>query len=160
MKITGDGLGLSAEWGAVISDVEGRLRELEERFKAEKAGKLLRAALAELSDGYAVVSVPAVSGICVMADDGREIVQGGFIDVVADFAAVYAAMASIPQGHTPLAHNNTHYLRRIYAGERVVAIAQKEEVDTSSRIWIRVKVYNGKNKVAAIGTYQFAKPRA
>lgn len=136
-----------------------RLEELKLRFQEEPLAKLLGATLERLEDGSAVVRAAAEEGTTIVGG----IVQGGITTVLADYAGVYAAMTRIPEGHTPCAHINIHFLRPIRLGETMRAVARVENESRSSLI-VSVDVHasnsaRGRSKRMACATILFSKPR-
>ncbi len=137
-----------------------RVESLKLRFATEPLAAKLGMRLEALMAGYSLVSYTATADDCVTNDAGVGIVQGGvLIGILADFAAVYAAMSAIPAGHTPLMSGGFSFQRPTLAGERVSAEAHV--FNTSSRVVsVRVSIYGRDAKLKCEGTYHFARPEA
>lgn len=136
-----------------MSKITERLAELNERFKQEPYAKHLGAELTELTINHAVVRATAKDDVLVV----NGVAQGGFIVSIADFAGVYAAMAALPSGHTPLGSLHMHFLRPVKAGEEIEARGQVINISKRSvLVWVNVYGGEGMRKVKARATCDYA----
>jgi len=134
-----------------VSKISERLAELGERFTQEPYAKFLGAELSELTINYAVVRAVAKDDVLIVGG----IVQGGFTASIADFAGVYAAMAALPSGHTPLQSIDMHFLRPVKAGETIEARGQVINVGKRT-VHVTVRVFGEGNKLKAHAICAFA----
>ncbi len=132
-----------------------RLNELRQNFALEPTGKLLDARLEDIGPGRATVSAPAGDDVLI-ARVG--IVQGGIIAALADYAGVYAAMSSIPSGHTPCASLTISFLRPVVRGQIVEASASVVS-ETRSQLFVTASVRVRGGKEVALVSLTFAKPK-
>ena len=93
----------------------------------------------ELSEGKAVVELETLPG---MAVDDFNLVHGGFIFGLAD----YAAMLSINHPNVVLGGSSNRFLKPVVAGEKVVAIATLARQEGKKNI-IEVVVNRGDEAV-------------
>ncbi len=140
-----------------------RLEELRIWFQSAPLGKKFPLRLDGLLPGFAEVSMETQTEDLVAAGPIM-IVQGGVLAVLADAAAVMAAMSALPSGHTPLAHLS-YELRSptTLADSRLVAIAEVWTQDARN-IWVNVKVLSASyspagDNLKAVFSARFAKPR-
>lgn len=82
-----------------------RMEELKNWFLSAPLGEKFPMRIDGLAHGFAEVSMNIQEHFLVETGTSK-IVQGGVIAVIADAAAVLAAMSVLPSGHTPLAHMN------------------------------------------------------
>jgi uncharacterized protein (TIGR00369 family) len=134
---------------------ESRYVDLVERFNKEPLGRACNARLVAIRRGRAVVKMMMRPDHLIF---DPPIVQGGIMTVLADFAGVYAAMASIPEGHTPAKRLTIDFLRPIYRSEQLTALAEMEN-ESKTEVLIRVRVTNEEDKLVALSTITFGKPR-
>src|SRR3989344_5178247 len=133
-----------------------RLEYLKQRFAKEPLATKCGMTLEKLESGFASVTYIADSDECVTNDNNQNIVQGGvLIGILADFAAVYAAMSSISGGHTPLMFGSFSLQRPTLEGEIVSAEAR---VFNTSRqvISVSVRILGANGKLKCEGAYHFS----
>jgi uncharacterized protein (TIGR00369 family) len=130
-----------------------RITDLYEAFEKERPAQMLGAKLELLDWHTATVSAVAREDFVVFAG----CVQGGLTAVIADYAAVFAAMSMVPSGHCPAENINIDYLRPVKEGDKMIATAMVEG-ETRSNLFTRVRVMVG-DKLVAVGTIKFAKPK-
>jgi len=131
-----------------------RLKQLELRFGSEPLGKLLDARLEFLAPGHARLSAKARDEFLIVGG----FVQGGVTTALADYAAVYAAMSVIPDGHTPAMQISIQFVRPVGRGEEVTVEASVVD-QTRTTVATSFDVLGSDGKRKAFGTALFAKPR-
>ncbi len=131
-----------------------RIEELRQKFLAEPLAQFLGLTLDDLRPGHATIGMTPRPETLTASG----IVQGGIIAALADYAGVYAAMASVPAGFTPAVNINVNCFRPVMGGETVVADAR---VANDSRITILtiVEIRSSDGKCKSLSTIQFAKPK-
>jgi len=135
-----------------------RLEYLRQRFTQEPLANRFCMYLRKLEEGVASIAYTAGPRDCVMNDKNQGIVQGGvLVGILADFAAVYAAMSSIPDGHTPLMSGGFSLQRPTLMAETVYVEAK---VFNKSRqvISVAVRIATIDGKLKCEGTYHFSNP--
>jgi uncharacterized protein (TIGR00369 family) len=131
-----------------------RMAELRQQFLSEPLAQFLGLTLDDLGPGLSAISMTPRPETLIVSG----IVQGGITAALADYAGVYAAMASLPAGFTPAMNVNVNFFRPIRTGDR--AIAKAEVVNASkASILTAVSVDNDNGRKFAYGTIQFAAPR-
>lgn len=140
-----------------------RLEELRDWFQSAPLGEKFPMQIEGLAPGFAEVSMEVQMGDLVAAEKIM-IVQGGIIVVIADGAAVLAAMSVLSLGHTKLADINCDLLfpttlvdSRLLAKARVVTQNKKW-------IWVVIDVYginltSNNDNLKAVAFAKFAKPK-
>jgi len=83
-----------------------RLTELRNWLNNAPLGKKFPMEILHLEEGRAGVQLELSDNDMVVGDNGTLIAQGGIIAMIADTAAVLAAMSYIKEGHTPLVNIN------------------------------------------------------
>jgi acyl-CoA thioesterase len=131
-----------------------RMEELRRQFLSEPLAQFLGLTLDDLGPGLSAISMTPRPETLIVSG----IVQGGITAALADYAGVYAAMASIPAGFTPAVNVNVNLFRPIPGGEKVTAKAAIVNA-TKSSVLTEVRIDNDNGKLMAHGTIQFAKPR-
>lgn len=139
-----------------------RLEELKNWFNTAPLGTKFPIRIDSLGYGFAEVSMDIQMGDLVAAGE-KMIVQGGIIAVIADGAAVLAAMSVLPSGHTPLVHISCNIRSpTTLADYRLTASATVWAQDYRF-IWTSIIICGAsllpKGNLKAVGTAQFAKPR-
>lgn len=131
-----------------------RWPELCEMFKRELPAWLFQIKLTHLDATSAVARMPMSIWACAAAN----IVQGGVIAVLADYAGVYLAMMQC-EGFTPLSSLSIEYLRPavLTKDKEVVAYAKLLHAG-KTKIVIEVDVLNENNILKAVGRCVFARP--
>lgn len=142
-----------------------RLKELKDWFKSAPLGKKFPMEILGLSHGYAVVYMRVEKTYLVQAET-KLIVQGGVLAVLADAAAVLAAMSTLPKGHTPLAHISYDLLSPTTLEDCRLIARAVVTTQNAKWIWVDVKIYgaeldqgDGANLKAVVSA-KFAKPKA
>lgn len=136
-----------------------RLEYLKQRFSEERLAKKFGMLLEKFEEGSVSIAYTADPNDCVTNDRNQSIVQGGvLIGILADFAAVYAAMSSIPDGHTPLMFGGFSLQRPTLAGEVVRAEAHVFNINRQI-ISVSVRIFGAKGKLKCEGTYHFSHPK-
>lgn len=100
--------------------MQTRVEELYQRFDNEPLAKLFSISLTRLEEGEADLVMRVYQEMTIVG----EIAQGGVTTVLADYAAVYAAMSVISVGHTPCRNIGIHFLRPAKLGQLLVARAK------------------------------------
>ena len=128
--------------------------ELYETFKREPCGRLFQMELTHLNEAAAIVRMPMRIEACAVVN----IVHGGIIATIADYACVYLAMMQC-EDFTPLSSLSMEYLRpAIFAKDKEVVAYAKLIHAGKTKIVIEVNVRNENNILKAIGRCVFAKP--
>ena len=131
-----------------------RIDELVNWFKKETLAIYFGINTVSLRKGYCRLSMIANDTMTVSVG----IVQGGVTSILADFAAVTAAMSMYSEGHTPCRGIDIKFLRPIKAGELVTAEAEVININRSSILTVvGVKGLDGKLKASAV--IEFAPPK-
>lgn len=131
-----------------------RKAELYEMFKREPLGRLFQMELTHLDGMSAIVCMPIRIEACVIAN----IVQGGIIAAIADYACVYLAMMQC-EGFTPLSSLSMEYLRpAVFAKDKEVIAYAKLIHTGKTKIVVEVNVFNENNILKAVGRCVFATP--
>lgn len=140
-----------------------RIDELRTWFETAPLGEKFPLRLDGLGHGFAEVSMEVQRGDLVPAGD-KMIVQGGVIAVIADIAAVLAAMSTLLSGHTPLVHMSYDVRSPTTLVDFRLLADAKVTIQDKKMIWVEVIVYgtgvapNGDN-LKAVAMAQFAKPK-
>ena len=136
-----------------------RLECLRQRFNEEPLANRFGMFLREFREGFASVVYTADKDECVINDSSQSIVQGGvLVGILADFAAVYATMSSIPSGHTPLMSGGFSFQRPTLVDEVVCAEAEVFNVGKQI-ISVSVRILSIGGKLKCEGTYHFSRPK-
>lgn len=141
-----------------------RLEELRNWLQSAPLGTKFPLRIDGLGHGVAEVSMDVQMGDLVSAGEVM-IVQGGILAVLADTAAVLAAMSILPAGHTPLVRMSYDIRSSSTLVDfRLMANAQVRLQD-QKMIWVEVLVYGmsaaqaGGDNLKAVFMAQFAKPK-
>ncbi|MBI2098882.1 hypothetical protein HYT45_00505 [Candidatus Uhrbacteria bacterium] len=142
-----------------------RLEELKKWFNDAPLGQKFPLRLDGLSPGFAEVSMEIEMNDLVTAGP-MMIVQGGVLAVLADAAAVMAAMSTLSDGHTPLAHISYDLISPTTLLDfRLIAVA-KARGQNARWIWVDVNIYgmnpnpSREDNLKAVVSAKFAKPKA
>lgn len=136
-----------------------RIRDLSKWFLSQPLARKFGMELVRLEEGLAEVRYASPQEDCVTNDDGQHIVQGGVVGgVLADFAAVLAAMSVLPSGHTPLLCVSFSLQRPTLAGEEVVAVARVFNKG-GTILSVEVQISGANNKLKCKGDYLFTRPK-
>lgn len=100
--------------------MQTRVEELCQRFDNEPLAKLFSISLLRLEEGEADLMMVVDEEMTIVG----AVAQGGVTTVLADYAAVYAAMSVISVGHTPCRNINIHFLRPAKLGQLLIARAK------------------------------------
>lgn len=131
-----------------------RKAKLCEAFKHEPFGRLLQMELTRLDETSAVVRMPMRIEACAAAN----IVQGGVIAAIADYACVYLAMMQC-EDFTPLSSLCMEYLRpAVFAKDKEVVAYAKLLHAGKTKIVIEVNVCDENDILKAVGRCVFARP--
>lgn len=131
-----------------------RWSELSEMFKRELPAWLFQIKLTHLDATSAVARMPMSIWACAAAN----IVQGGIIAVLADYACVYLAMMQC-EGFTPLSSLSMEYLRpAVFAKDKEIIAYAKLIHAGKTKIVVEVNVFNENNILKAVGRCVFARP--
>lgn len=139
-----------------------RLEELKNWFNTAPLGAKFPMQIDGLAPGFAEVSMDIQMGDLVATGE-KMIVQGGILAVLADVAAVLAAMSVLQSGHTPLVRMS-YDIRSptTLADYRLTASATVWAQDYGF-IWTSIIICGAsllpKGNLKAVGTAQFAKPK-
>ena len=140
-----------------------RIEELKAWFaNAAPLGQKFPLRIDGFAPGHAEVSMEVQLGDLV-SDGNVMIMQGGILAVIADAAAVLAAMSTLGAGHTPLAHISYDLLSKTTLLDfRLTAVANVR-TQTDKWIWVDVTVYGASSALGdnmkAVVTAKFAKPK-
>lgn len=134
-----------------------RLLELHEWFRSAPLGGKFRLSLNLSTPGVASVRLLLSEGDMVRGDKGL-MVQGGVLAVLADAAAVSAAMSVLESGHTPLARLEMDFIAPTVPEDKELWADAMVVSETSRRIGVRFRVHGG-GVTRASGTALFARPR-
>lgn len=140
-----------------------RLEELKNWFNTAPLGAKFPMQIDVLAHGLAEVSMEVQMGDLVAAEKIM-IVQGGIIAVIADGAAVLAAMSVLQSGHTPLVRMSYDIRSPTTLVDFRLLADAKVTIQDKKMIWVEVLVYgtgvapNGDN-LKAVCLAQFAKPK-
>ncbi|KKT80773.1 MAG: hypothetical protein A3B99_03870 [Candidatus Yanofskybacteria bacterium RIFCSPHIGHO2_02_FULL_44_12b] len=119
-----------------------RIDQLRQRFDTEPLVIFMDIKLEKIGKGYAVLTALIRPEFLIA---GKRIVQGGVIDVIADFAGVYAAMSTIPvseeEFHTPAQTLTTHFLRPISGDEHLIRAVALVSDETRGHVIVNVDTY-------------------
>jgi len=129
---------------------------LRERFTHEPLGRDFQATLVEFEKGRVVIDVPVLDRFLVL---DPAIVQGGVTAVVADFAAVYAAMSMFEEGHTPALNIDLFYERPITKDDEFIRATALVRRASSHHVLVDVEVVGRDGKMKVCGAILFAAPR-
>jgi acyl-coenzyme A thioesterase PaaI-like protein len=133
-----------------------RLEELEREFLEEPFSQEYGIVLDRLERGFAIVSVPVHPEWFARAG----MMQGGFEKVAADAAGVYAAMSTIPAGHTRLDHIQGYYIEPVTLEDQALhVIATVRYQGKRNFILEEIVIFNVEGEMKWYGTAKFAKPR-
>lgn len=140
-----------------------RLKELQDWFGTAPMTEKFPMRLDGLGHGFAEVSMEVERGYLVVAGE-KMIVQGGVLAVLADGAAVLAAMSILPAGHTPLVNISCEIRSPTTLVDFRLMASAKVRTQDQKRIWVDVTVYgmsasSGGDNIKAVATGQFAKPK-
>lgn len=137
--------------------MEDRLSALHGRFAQEPFAKTLGATLASCADGTAHIMVGSVpEHVCIVGG----VAQGGYTTSLADYAAVYAAMSAVPDGHTPCKRITIDLLRPVLQGESLVAYGEVVNANRTELLVRATVCAAGKSdRPKAIATLVFARPK-
>lgn len=141
-----------------------RLEELKNWFNTAPLGAKFPMQIDGLTHGFAEVSMDIQMGYLVATGE-KMIVQGGVIAVIADAAAVLAAMSVLQSGHTPLAHISYDLLSPTTVGDKKLIAVAKVQAENSKLIWVEVRVYGAilqpqaSDNFKAMVSAKFAKPK-
>lgn len=140
-----------------------RMEELHNWFESAPLRQKFPMRIDGLGHGLAEVSMEVQQGDLVPAGE-KMIMQGGVLAVIADAAAVLAAMSVLQSGHTPLVRMSYDIRSPTTLVDLRLLASAKVMIHDKKRIWVEVTVYgmgvlpNGDN-LKAVGTAQFAKPK-
>ena len=141
-----------------------RLEELRIWFESAPLGEKFPMTIKGLSSGYAEVSMEVRRDYLVPAGP-KMIVQGGVLAVLADAAAVLAAMSMLPEGHTPLAYISCDLLSPTTLLDFQLLAEARVLTQNKKWIWVSVTVFGRGTPPAdgdnckAIVSAKFAKPK-
>lgn len=140
-----------------------RLEELRNWFQSAPLGEKFPMRIDGLGHGIAEVSMEVGRGDLVAAGE-KMIVQGGILAVLADGAAVLAAMSILPAGHTPLVHMSYDIRSSTTLVDLRLMASAKVRTQDQKRIWVEITIYGmsaqtGGDNLKAVFTAQFAKPK-
>lgn len=138
----------------------GRISELWRTFSCEPIVNIpvpFNFELRILDKGFAVVQMNISKGMLV---GGVGIVNGGMLCTLANTASVYAAMADIPEGHTPCVHFTFHPIKETRAEETLTAVA-RVVVNNHNSVFVNFTISNrdDSSDVRVVGQAQYLKPR-
>lgn len=133
-----------------------RIEELKREFLEEPFGQEYGIVLEYLGQGTAVVALPVHPEWFTRVG----MMQGGFDKVIADSAGVYAAMSTIPAGHTRLDHIQGYYIEPVTLEDK--GLRSKARVvyqGKRSFVLVEITIFNLDGEMKWYGTAKFAKPR-
>ncbi len=135
-------------------DHEARIEELKQRKDPCAATNKMR--FVHLSYGYVAIEMPILHEMTVQ----EGLANGGYVVVLMNTAAVYAAMSVIPEGHTRLLESTPRFTNPAWLARVIVAHATLKH-ESGSFIDIDVDAYDKANgKLIAHGNYMYYKPEA
>lgn len=133
-----------------------RIRKLQNAFQSESLTGVLSIKLLNLEPGKAVMEMPVQRWFIVSEN---RCVQGGITAALADWAAVFAAMSSIEQGHAYLAEiEHMKFTDTIKEGEIMIGHAKISQI-VGREIWVDISVFSAVGKLKATGKFLFKKPK-
>lgn len=139
-----------------------RLEELKNWFNTAPLGAKFPMQIDGLAHGSAEVSMEVQMGDLVAAEEIM-IVQGGIIAVIADGAAVLAAMSLLPAGHTRLADMKYDLISPTTLTDHRLTASAKLLTQNYRYIWICVIICGSssllKDNLKAVAFAKFAKPK-
>ncbi len=141
-----------------------RQKELETWFQNAPMGKKFPMAIEGIGHGYAEVRMRVRKAYLVQAET-KLIVQGGVLAVLADAAAVLAAMSVLSEGHTPLSHISYDLLAPTTSEDHGLIACANVMTQNARWIWVNVKIYGERlvqgasDNLKAVVSAKFAKPK-
>lgn len=137
--------------------MEERISALYARFREEPFAKTLGAVLVNCTWGSAELCVDAVPEHVGIVGG---VAQGGYTTSLADYAAVYAAMSVIPEGHTPCKRITVDLLRPVMVGEALTVFGEVVN-ESATEILVQATVHapGMDDRPKALVTLVFAKPK-
>ena len=126
-------------------------------FLKQPVNKICPMVLEDLSDKFAEVSMMVLSDFCVTDGDGKQMVQGGIVAVLVDFAGVYLArMQTDSKLITPLSELQETYLQPVLLGKDVRLFAEATlAAVVGSRIIVDVRVENQDKELKGVARLTF-----
>ncbi len=137
----------------IVRDINRRINELRSRFLREPFVNTFGAHLERITYGHASISMVVEHNMVII----EQIANGGILATLGNSASVYAAMSSIPAGHTRALSLTIQFYKAAKEGDQITADAAVTN-ESRSYIWTSFDILNNRHENLASGIIQYTKP--